>query len=390
MFSQPWVYAAVRTFYLAIARLPQKTYTGLTGDDRKRVRDHAVANLLRHPFPGGSRLRPQGRARLQPVQPGEPSRAQDPRRRARRSAGRAVADPVDVGAADHGRHRDARLQDLPGHRRAVHAPAQGRRAPQAHGRPLAARAAAPHARHRGRGDGLDQADARQRAQPARRLLDGQLAAGPHHPAAARRARGALQRPGRQDARDLRPGPRVPQHLAVGDRRRRGRDPQGVARRDRRLLRDPGADDRHSRPRHLLQHHRAPPLVLRRHGGAAPHVDRGRRAGPAHPARAGVEARRRLQRVRPGRDPQARPAAGGAVHHAPDLERDDVDERQPQAQAPGPDRRPGRPGEPVQPPARAGQPARPVRARRADRRPRRPRGRRHAAPGPPRPTKEGDQ
>lgn len=54
VFSQPWVYAAVRTFYLAIARLPEKTYTGLTGDDRKRVRDHAVAGLLRHPFPGGS------------------------------------------------------------------------------------------------------------------------------------------------------------------------------------------------------------------------------------------------------------------------------------------------------------------------------------------------
>ena len=42
VFSQPWVYAAVRTFYLAIARLPEKTYTGLTGDDRKRVRDHEV------------------------------------------------------------------------------------------------------------------------------------------------------------------------------------------------------------------------------------------------------------------------------------------------------------------------------------------------------------
>ena len=54
VFSQPWVYAAVRTFYLAIARLPEKTYMGLTGEDRKRTRDHEVANLLRNPYPGGS------------------------------------------------------------------------------------------------------------------------------------------------------------------------------------------------------------------------------------------------------------------------------------------------------------------------------------------------
>ena len=39
VFTQPWVYAAVRTFYLAIGRLPEKTYTGLTGEDRKRTRD---------------------------------------------------------------------------------------------------------------------------------------------------------------------------------------------------------------------------------------------------------------------------------------------------------------------------------------------------------------
>ena len=54
VYSQPWVYAAIRTFYLAIARLPEKTYSGLTGVDRKRTRDHDVANLLRNPYPGGS------------------------------------------------------------------------------------------------------------------------------------------------------------------------------------------------------------------------------------------------------------------------------------------------------------------------------------------------
>jgi HK97 family phage portal protein len=54
VYSQPWVYAAIRTFYLAIGRLPEKTYTELTGKNRERVRDHPVANLLRNPFPGGS------------------------------------------------------------------------------------------------------------------------------------------------------------------------------------------------------------------------------------------------------------------------------------------------------------------------------------------------
>jgi HK97 family phage portal protein len=54
VFSQPWVYAAIRTFYLAIARLPEKTYTDLTGKNRQRTRDHAVANLLRNPYPSGS------------------------------------------------------------------------------------------------------------------------------------------------------------------------------------------------------------------------------------------------------------------------------------------------------------------------------------------------
>ena len=54
VFSQPWIYAAVRTFFLAIARLPDKVYTGLTSEERKRTRDHDVANLLRIPWRGGS------------------------------------------------------------------------------------------------------------------------------------------------------------------------------------------------------------------------------------------------------------------------------------------------------------------------------------------------
>ena len=54
VFSQPWVYAAVRTFYLAISRLPEKVYLGLEGDERMRTRNHDLAKLLRRPFPGGS------------------------------------------------------------------------------------------------------------------------------------------------------------------------------------------------------------------------------------------------------------------------------------------------------------------------------------------------
>ena len=54
VFTQPWIYAAVRTFYLAISRLPEKVYLGLEGDERRRVRDHDLALLLRRPFPGGS------------------------------------------------------------------------------------------------------------------------------------------------------------------------------------------------------------------------------------------------------------------------------------------------------------------------------------------------
>lgn len=54
LYNQPWVYAAVRTFYLAIGRLPDKVYTGLESEDRKRSRDHDLARLLRKPRPGAS------------------------------------------------------------------------------------------------------------------------------------------------------------------------------------------------------------------------------------------------------------------------------------------------------------------------------------------------
>lgn len=54
VYSQPWVYAAVRTFYLAISRLPDKVYTGREGEDRKRTRDHDLPRLLRNPYPTAS------------------------------------------------------------------------------------------------------------------------------------------------------------------------------------------------------------------------------------------------------------------------------------------------------------------------------------------------
>jgi len=60
VFSQPWVYAAIRTFYLAIGRLPDKVYSGLEGEDRKRLRDHAVARLLRIPRKGASGFERKG------------------------------------------------------------------------------------------------------------------------------------------------------------------------------------------------------------------------------------------------------------------------------------------------------------------------------------------
>ena len=44
----------MRTFYLAISRLPEKVYLGLEGDERMRTRSHDLAKLLRRPFPGGS------------------------------------------------------------------------------------------------------------------------------------------------------------------------------------------------------------------------------------------------------------------------------------------------------------------------------------------------
>ena len=51
VFSQPWIYAAVRTFYLAIAACPRRSTSGSTADERKRVRDHDLAKLLRRPVP---------------------------------------------------------------------------------------------------------------------------------------------------------------------------------------------------------------------------------------------------------------------------------------------------------------------------------------------------
>lgn len=54
VFTQPWVYAAVRTFYLAISRLPDKVYTGLETTDRARTRDHDLARLIRSPWPNAS------------------------------------------------------------------------------------------------------------------------------------------------------------------------------------------------------------------------------------------------------------------------------------------------------------------------------------------------
>jgi len=54
VFTQPWIYAAVRTFYLALSRLPEKVYLGLENGERVRTRDHELARLLRNPFPGGS------------------------------------------------------------------------------------------------------------------------------------------------------------------------------------------------------------------------------------------------------------------------------------------------------------------------------------------------
>ncbi len=54
LYSQPWVYAAVRTFYLALGRLPQKVHGGLESGQRRQLRDHELARLLREPFPLGS------------------------------------------------------------------------------------------------------------------------------------------------------------------------------------------------------------------------------------------------------------------------------------------------------------------------------------------------
>jgi len=60
VFTQPWIYAAVRTFYLALSRLPEKVYLGLEGDERRRTRSHDLARLLRSPFPGSSSFHRKG------------------------------------------------------------------------------------------------------------------------------------------------------------------------------------------------------------------------------------------------------------------------------------------------------------------------------------------
>jgi HK97 family phage portal protein len=51
LFSQPWVYAAVRLFWLANGRMPQKVYSGLESSERGRLRGHPLARLLREPYP---------------------------------------------------------------------------------------------------------------------------------------------------------------------------------------------------------------------------------------------------------------------------------------------------------------------------------------------------
>ena len=392
VFSQPWVYAAVRTFYLAIARLPEKTYTGLTGDDRKRVRDHAVANLLRHPFPAGQRLRPQGRARLQPVQPGQPPRAEDPRRRPDAPPTELWPIPWTWVQEVQGRHRDARLPRVPGQRRSrtrccprdvVHHRLMGGRSPlEPLRRTLGIEDAAMDWTKQTLDNGPSLRGAfstdnslQERTIPRLRAELEELYSGPGGKTLGIFDQGLKFHSISQSAADV----------GVGETRKASREETaacfGIPAPMIGIL-DHATYSNITELRRSFYVDTVAPYLTSIEDTEQVAADR---------AGAGVEARGRLQRVRHGRDPQARPAAGGAVHHAPDLERDDVDERQPQAQAARPDRRPGRPGEPVQPPARAGQPARPRRrpARRRDV---------DAAlvagamqrPDPPRPTKEGDE
>lgn len=54
VFSQPWVYAAVRTFWLVFIGLSEKVYSGADGDDRRRDRSSSLALLLASPWKGFS------------------------------------------------------------------------------------------------------------------------------------------------------------------------------------------------------------------------------------------------------------------------------------------------------------------------------------------------
>lgn len=57
IFAQPWLYACVRTFVIAIARTPANSYSGgNTENDRKRERAHALPRLLKRPYPLGNRF----------------------------------------------------------------------------------------------------------------------------------------------------------------------------------------------------------------------------------------------------------------------------------------------------------------------------------------------
>lgn len=57
IFAQPWLYACVRTFVIAIARVPANTYSGGdTDNNRQRERAHALPRLLKRPWRGGSRF----------------------------------------------------------------------------------------------------------------------------------------------------------------------------------------------------------------------------------------------------------------------------------------------------------------------------------------------
>ena len=379
VFSQPWVYAAVRTFYLAIARLPEKTYTGLTGDDRKRVRDHAVAGLLRHPFPGGSAFDRKGELAYNLFSQGNhlelKIRGDGP-----------DAPPTELWPIPWTWVQEVRVgietlayRVFPGigspytllPRDVVHHRLMGGRSPlEPLRRTLGIEDAAMDWTKQTLDNGPSLRGAfstdnslQDRTIPRLRAELEELYSGPAGKTLGIFDQGLKFHSISQTAADA----------GVGETRKASREETaacfGIPAPMIGIL-DHATYSNITELRRSFYVDTVAPYLTSIEDTEQVQLD---------PARAGVEARWHLQRVRHGRDPQARPAAGGAVHHAPDLERDDVDERQPQAQAPGPDRRPQGPGEPVQPSARAGQPARPLRGRHRVRGRRRPRGRRHAAP-----------